>query len=799
MGLLKSSGMKKQLYLSFACMWAIMIFFAFFRGQQLATVMTRYNMAMDTLNIQQQYIGRIVTSLNTLHFNDLITGAFGNYPELHRRISPMLLDRDSQIEALYQALYNYRDAVLTGGILTAEEAEIHINILDQMLYILYYHYIPAGNTMTAALEAGDSDKFAEALFINFMHGYYLTGLAWEIRDRTFVFVDYVKDTMLYYDQIEDMIFNVATIIGISLAILLAMILSHYIQKQQNLYDAQLKQAYDEAKAVSESKTSFIANTSHEIRTPMNSIIGYSELAMDDDISETTREYLNKVTTNAKWLLNIINDVMDFSKIEAGKVELESTEFDISTTIEDGRTAVVHEAIKKGLELNISLDTPAKKLLIGDSVKLTQICINLLSNAIKFTQLGSVSCAVTTVEKNENSCTLKFEFSDTGMGMTAQQIEKIFDPFVQANVSTTRKYGGTGLGLAICTSYIRAMGGNLEVESTLGEGSKFFFQLTFDMVENIEAKVENVKAIEKPEFNNEEILVVEDNEMNQGVICEHLKRVGLRTVVAENGKIAVDMARERHEGNKPFALIYMDVHMPVMDGIETAAIIKTLGVSTPIIATTATLLNESDEALEGYGMDGYISKPFTTMDLYKILLNFLKPKDLEAVSEPDGLSVTSLKQLFFKQNQYTCDKIFAAIEAGKLDTAHLLAHSLKSNAGLIGEPELQKTSGILEECLLSGAPSEELLIQFKVEFDVVLQKIVPLLENEESALLDAGQSDVSRLFNELEILLSSGNTDSINYIDRLKTISGTETLITHIENFDMRDALSALLDLKKRLF
>jgi len=170
MGLFRSSSIKKRLYLSFACMWAIMIFFAFFRGQQLNAVMNRYNHAMETLNIQQQYIGTIVTELNMLRFNDLILGAFSDYPELYQRINPILVDRETNISSLHQALYNYRSAVVADGILTAEDAEIHVAILYDMIETLYNHYIPSGDAMVAAIEMGDADKFADALYVNFSLG-----------------------------------------------------------------------------------------------------------------------------------------------------------------------------------------------------------------------------------------------------------------------------------------------------------------------------------------------------------------------------------------------------------------------------------------------------------------------------------------------------------------------------------------------------------------------------------------------------------------------------------------------------
>ena len=859
MGLFKSSSIKKKLYLSFACMWAIMIFFAFFRGQQLNNVMTRYNHAMEPLNIQQQYIGNIVTDLTTLRFNDLILGAFSDYYDLYERITPLLGDRDYKISSLFQFLHYYRSAVLADSILTVEESESHIAILDDMLHILYEYYIPSGEAMIAALEAGDSRKFAEALFTNFSFGYTLTNLAWELRDRTFIFVDYVTYTMQYYDQIEDRIFNVATVIGISIAIFLAVILARTIQKpiselkaamaevssgnlthpirmeydddigrlsndiadmvesvskmidtaaaqkyrieQQERYEAQIQQALSEVRTASEAKTNFIANTSHEIRTPMNSIIGYCELAMDDDISDKSREYLSNILKSAKLQLRILNDILDFSKIEAGKIELDLSTFDINSVINSGHTSVAHEAQKKGLQLDIRVDTPSEKLFIGDSVKLTQACLNLLANAVKFTDSGTVSCTITTTEQNESSCKLRFEFSDTGIGMTEEQIDKIFDPFVQANADTTRRFGGTGLGLSITASYIDAMGGKLSVNSVLGQGSTFFFELTFYTVTHCDNFTKNVSMITKPMFNNEEVLVAEDNEMNQGVICEHLKRVNLTPIVATDGKIAVEMVKQRQQENyAPFSIIFMDLHMPVMDGIKAATLINEMGVTTPIIATTATLLSDNGKVFNSNTIDGSITKPFTAEELYETLLKFLTPNSdnkntvLEMHEEKKS---STLIRAFFRQNHDIFEKIVNAIDSGDLTLAHRFAHGLKSNAGLIGELPLQLVATSLEERLNDKLPVGDLLDKLKTELEPVLLKISSLVDdsNAEETFTDISQNEILQVFNELEALLKRQDSRVINYIDKLRAIPSTETLIEQLENMDLQEAALTLATLK----
>jgi len=610
-------------------------------------------------------------------------------------------------------------------------------------------------------------------------------------------MNYNDDIGRLSHDIADMVESVSKMIDTAAA-------QKYRIEQQEIYEAQIQKALEEAKAASEAKTSFIANTSHEIRTPMNSIIGYCELAMGDGIPDKSREYLNNVLTNAKWLLTIINDIMDFSKIEAGKTELDTIAFDINSVIEDGRNAVAHEANKKGLKLNIEINTPAKKALVGDRVKLTQICMNLLSNSVKFTDSGSVSCVVTTAEQDEKTCTLKFEFSDTGIGMTEDQLEKVFAPFVQANASTTRRFGGTGLGLSIAANYIRAMGGKLEVESTQDEGSKFYFQLPFELADNIESMSERISLITRPEFINEEILVVEDNEMNQGVMCEHLTRVGLTPIIAVNGEVAVNMVRNRIDAGKPlFALMFMDLHMPVMDGIEATSLIRDLDVSTPIIATTATMLDETDEAFESSMMDGYITKPFTTGELYKILLKFLAPvtNTETLVDESENEQKTlNLKRMFLKQNSDVISKITEAIEIGDFAVAHRLAHSLKGNAGLIGETRLQTVAGEIEKCLANQPPSSELLNELKAEIEPVIGKISELVENTEpqAEIAKVSKEETLQILDELEVLVSNHDAKIVDYIDKLRGIPETETLIEQLENFDIKEASATLSSLKSKV-
>jgi CheY-like chemotaxis protein len=372
---------------------------------------------------------------------------------------------------------------------------------------------------------------------------------------------------------------------------------------------------------------------------MNSILGYSELALDGDIPGTTREYLGKIVTNTKWLLRVISDLLDISKIESGNLVLEEIPFDVAEVAEYCHSLFHAEAVSKGLEFLFDTSGLKKKnvRLIGDPTKLTQICVNILSNAVKFTKDGTITLAVSTIGCTENickyncdkeACTLKFEIKDTGIGLTKEQIDKIFEPFIQADVGTTRKYGGTGLGLAIAKRIIEAMGGRLMVESAPGAGSTFSFVLDFKTAE-IDANsprsyLEERAELEKPRFNGEEVLIVDDNAMNIGVAFEHLNRVNLKPFIAKNGIEAVDVVKQRiKDGKAPFSLIFMDRHMPEMDGKEAASIINGLRLGTPIIAMTAEVAMQTPYApYSEHGMSGHLSKPFTTQEMWRCLLDNL---------------------------------------------------------------------------------------------------------------------------------------------------------------------------------
>ena len=581
-------------------------------------------------------------------------------------------------------------------------------------------------------------------------------------------------------------------------------IAHEITKRKEMEEAAL--------AASRSKSAFLANISHEIRTPMNSIIGFSELAMDSEASLKTRDYLGKIQANADWLLQIINDILDISKIESGKMDLENIPFDLHDLFASCRTLVMPKAVEKGIMLYFYAEPSIRKRPLGDPTRLRQVLVNLLTNAIKFTNTGMVKLLADITNIGENNITMYLEVRDSGIGMTPEQMEKIFDPFIQAETGTTRKYGGTGLGLAITKNIIEMMGGKLSVESTPGVGSKFSFELTFDTIDVSADDILDKKIIfneyEKPLFEGE-VLLCEDNAMNQQVICEHLARVGLKTVVAENGKIGVEMVQSRMEkGEKQFDLIFMDIHMPVMDGLEATAKIFEFNAEIPIVAMTANIMSDDMEIYRKSGMNDCLGKPFTSQELWRCLMKYFTPVSIGTVQknaqiEADMELQKNLQIVFVKNNQRKFQEIADALGAGDIKLAHRLAHTLKSNAGQIGKLILQQAAADVEHQLKDGVnlvtPQQMSILE--TELNAVLAEFAPLA-NEPSPsalaqtepLLDA--QSVRELTEKLEPLLEMGSPECQKFIDSLRLIPGSETLIQQIEDFEFETAAATLAGLKK---
>lgn len=384
----------------------------------------------------------------------------------------------------------------------------------------------------------------------------------------------------------------------------------------------LKKAKEQAEQGLRAKNEFLSTMSHEIRTPLNSILGITHLILRDKPRPDQKEQLNVLLFSANNLLAIVNDILDYNKIEAGKVSFEMIETDLVTLMRNIISGYKSAAEEKGIDLRLEIDPDFHGRIIADPTRISQVLTNLVSNAIKFTRHGHVLVELKLVAQTEASVTITIRVEDTGIGIAPGKQKLIFEQFTQADASTSRKFGGTGLGLAICKKLLELQGSSLQLESEVGKGSVFYFTQSFPKISMQEITKEEQQAEEIAEetkpLTGMSILLVEDNEVNILVARTFLERWGASIDIAMNGQEALDkLDINRHK------LILMDMHMPVMDGYEATRILRTRGVTIPIIALTASLANEVSGRMRDIGINEIIVKPFIPDDLLRIILHHTK--------------------------------------------------------------------------------------------------------------------------------------------------------------------------------
>ena len=487
-------------------------------------------------------------------------------------------------------------------------------------------------------------------------------------------------------------------------------------------EAELADAKMAAEAANRAKSEFLANMSHEIRTPMTAIMGYADLLATLELSEDERrKHLETIRRNADALLNLLNDILDLSKIEAEKMTVERTSCSVREIVEDVVSSMQVRVADKPVELQVEFGPGLPRAIRADPARLRQILMNLVGNAVKFTEQGHVRVTVRYSRGEGNSPRVEFEVADTGIGMSDEEIGRLFAPFTQVDNSSTRRFGGTGLGLTISKRLAEMQGGEIRVESRPGEGSKFFVTIDPGLSDNdpdssTVSQTKETRHVDTspsgPEFHGH-VLLAEDFADNRRLVRMLLERAGLKVDVAEDGRAACRMAQESAAAGAPYELILMDIQMPSMDGYEATRQLRRSGWRGPIVALTAHAMDgDARKCLEA-GCDDYVSKPVDHKTLLDTIARNVKratweppgPADAEQSTpeamQPLGSGVIDASKLAQLVSDFTLElparveRIQDALRMSDLDTVGALAHQLKGAAGVYGLPNVSNAARDLD--------------------------------------------------------------------------------------------------------
>ncbi len=470
--------------------------------------------------------------------------------------------------------------------------------------------------------------------------------------------------------------NVQIVIFCVLISILLLITSYTIIRyisRSNRYRKVLKRAKNEAESLAQAKEHFVATVSHEIRTPMNIISGFTEQLAHSDLDQKQRDQLETVIKASSHLLQLINEVLDFTKLQNYKLELETRNFRLRDTLNEVRDLMTPLAEDKGIDLEFVIADSTPEVLVGDAIRLSQMLINVTSNAVKFTDKGIVSVAVSPLKISDRVAILEFSITDTGIGMSPEKLERVFEAFEQADASTSRTYGGTGLGLSITKKLIELHKGTVQVHSKENVGTEIIIEIPYPIGEDNDATAELPSKSLHPIIQNKSVLVADDEAFNRKLIATILSKFGAEIAEAENGVEAVVMAHQ-----KKYDIILMDARMPQMNGVDASATIRKDGenTETPIIALSAAITEDDQKAYFNAGMNAVLGKPFRESELLKVIAGQITNEDMEEDQLPieDSLDFEGLKTLSGHDDMFYLEMLETFIrgtENGLLEMASLL--------------------------------------------------------------------------------------------------------------------------------
>ena len=519
---------------------------------------------------------------------------------------------------------------------------------------------------------------------------------------------------------------------------------HYDITEQKKMRANLQRAKMLAVQAQKAEQNFLSNMSHEIRTPLNAIVGMAHLLKETHLDTEQNEYLDILHNSSKVLLALISDILDLTKIDTGMIEVQSNPFNLVQLLHLLERTFLAKLSDKEIDLTFSIDSGIDKMLIGDELLINQILLNLIGNAGKFTEKGFIKIVVTILEKTTKSTLIRFSIEDSGIGISQEKIKIIFEDFKQASSDITRKFGGSGLGLAITKKLIKLLGGNINVESEIDKGTKFWFDLSFENSE-LNLNVEEQKQYQLVlKSDIDPLLIVEDNIMNQKYITKILAKWNIPYEVAQNGQEGIDMSKK-----KKYSLILMDIQMPLVSGYEASEFIRNKenkNIETPIIALTASALLSKKQKAMDFGMNDYLAKPFTPGQLSSMLNKYLPnvtllAQNMQIKSESVDLDSSVLEETYGEDFEYAIEmfetflevtpkeieSIRRVIEDKEKDDLARLVHKIKPTFSMVGLSKMTTFMETLEQTI-NEKTWEEIATKFE-EFEALLKGKLPLIEKQ----------------------------------------------------------------------